>query len=378
MKLHALGVTYVKNEKLYIPSWDFNALFCVDMQNWSVEYLTFFEKYAKSQIMLFRKGIAEENKIYFMPYYADHIVIYYLDDHRKEYIGIGNSPDIVISSFIVGKYAWLFMMSYPNRIVRVDMESYEMEEQYLGWNNIFASTGMKEDGLTAKVRKYTILSVQQSEGQFWIVLYNLPGILLTYDINTNKTQVHKITGMENDVFSSIVVMQECIWINVTNRKKLVRWEENTQKLDSIYYEAVDADEVWSVMASIDKYIIIARANELISYNTADGTCKTMYYSEKAEFRSYERIENSILFYPYEGDILILFDACRNEINEHRLKWEQKLNTQLIDQWYDGYIDGEGGCSLDEFLDAVSVRGKRKVDGIKPDSIGYTVWKDVSQ
>lgn len=379
MKLYARGAVHVGDGKIYVPAANFNALFCIDIKDWTVKYLTFFEKYAKEQPHLFGKGIVKEDRIYFMPYIANHIAVYQLKDCSQKYIQIGDKRERICDSFLDEEIAWLFMMSYPNRIVKVDFKSQRVEEQYLDWKYIFRFTGMKELDLTEQAKKYTILSVQRCDDIFWIVLYKIPGILLTYNIQTNKTEVHRIEGMENEVFSSAVALENCIWINVTNRKKLIRWEEETNKLDIIDYEATDADEVNSVMAYIENYIIIARGKELISIDVTDYTCKTMYYSKKIGFLSFERIENKILFYPNEGDdIIVIFDAAQNEISEHRLKWEQKLDAQLMQEWFNGYIGIERGCGVDEFLNAVPLRKEREKNGREYNSIGSLIWKGISQ
>lgn len=376
MKVYALATTYGTDEKLYFVSCNFNALFCVDMKDWATEYVTSFEEYTKEQTHLFKKGIMQEDRIYFMPYYANHIVAYNPDNHLKEYIKIGDESAGVIDSFIDGKDAWLFMMSYPNRIVKADLNVQKIEERGLDWGYIFEATGMKDSDLTDLVKKYTILRVHRCADLFWIVLYNIPGILLTYDIRTNKTEVHKIKGMENEVFSAVVALEDCVWINITNKKRLVRWEEDTNRLDVIEYEAVDADEEQSVMAHIGNYIIIAREKELISLDRRDCRCKTMYYSEKTAFRSCERIENRMVFYPYEGgDRIVIFDADKNEISEHRLKWK-KWDVDSLKEWYGGFISDERGVGLDEFLDVLCTQQEIETSTARCGSVGSSIWEEI--
>ena len=378
MKLHSLGATCVNGEKLYMVSSDFNALFCVDMNDWIAEYKTSFEVYSKELPILFGKGSWAEDIIYFMPYNSGHVVIYHIEDNTKEYIEIGAKPNVAISSCLDGENLWLFFIDYPNRILKLNLNSHDVQEQYLDWTYIFRATGMKETDLDDRIRTYTILNTQKRDNQIWIVLYNIPGILLTYDIITGKTEVHKIEGLEKEVFSSIALLEDCIWINITDKHILARWEYDTHKLDIVNYEATGMDEVLSVSAHIGKYIIVARRNELISLDITDCTLKTMSYSDGVEFRSYERIGNKILFYPYEGDSIVIFDSDTNEISEHQVKCERDLDDQIMEQWYGNYIWEDKACNLNEYTGAIPSREKREKNRKKPDNAGSTIWEKIKQ
>lgn len=376
MKLHSWGMTCVDNEKLYIVSTDLNALFCVDMKEWIAEYVMSFEEYPKERTSLFNRGILIEDTIYFIPLMASHVVAYHLTDKVTEYIKIGEKPTSAVGSCFEGKILWLFMMSYPNRVIKLNLDSRRIEERYLDWDNVFRVTGIREKDLGEKVRKYTILSVQKHGDKCWIVLFNIPGILLSYDVRENRTEVHKIKGLENEVFSAVVIQDDCIWINITNKKKLAKWEGNINELEIIDYEATDTDEVWSVMAHIGKYIITARGRELVSLDITDNTVKTMYYSKKSDFRSCERIGNEMFFFPYEGDAIIIFDSVKNEIREQRVQWKQQFDSQLIQRWFGGYILRESVCGLNEFIDAVPSQTDQEKERSAQKKIGSVVWEKI--
>lgn len=378
MKLHSLSATCINDEKLYMVSCDFNALFCVDMKDWTAEYKTSFEEYAKGLPLLFNKGNLVGNTIYFMPHAASHVAIYHIEDNTKKYIEIGVKPNVAIRSCLDGEYLWLFYIDYPNRVVKLNLNTHDVQEQYLDWSYIFRTTGMKEADLDDRIRTYTILSVQKRDNKCWIVLFNIPGILLTYDVVTGKTEVHKIEGLEKEVFSSIVLLENCIWINITDKHILARWEYDTHKLDIVNYEAAYTDEVYSVSAHIGKYIIVARRNELVSLDITDWTLKTMSYSDSVEFRNYERIENKILFYPCEGDSIVIFDSDTNEISEHQVRWERNLDSQIMEQWYDNYIWREKACNLNEYTYAIPSRKKREETQRKHGSAGSAIWESVKQ
>lgn len=373
MQLHSLGVTCADNRKLYMVSTELNALFCVDTKDWIAEYETSFTKYPKEWTSLFNRGILIEDTIYFIPLMANHVAAYHLTDKTIEYIKIGEKPVSVAGSCFDGKILWLFRVNYPNQIIKLNLESHRIETQYLDWSNIFKVTGMREVELDEAVRKYTVLSVQKRDNKCWIVLYNIPGILLSYDIEENRTEVHKIKGLEKEVFSAVVIRDDCIWINITNKKKLVKWEEDTNRLEIIDYEAVDMDELWSVMAHIGNYIITARGRELVSLDITDNTVKTMYYSKKSDFRSCERIGNEIVFVPYEGDAVIIFDSARNEIREQRVQFRQRFDSQLIKQWFNGYILRESVCGLSEFIGATLAQTDQEKEEKK---IGSVIWEKI--
>ena len=372
MKLQALGIVYV-NQKLYVASSDFNGLFSVDVNTWKVDFLTRFNECPKNKRLMFNKVIMVGNKLYFMPHLSDFMGIYNLETGKTENINIGTKSEIISDAYVIDGNLWLFMMSYPCPVLKVDLETLSVERYMMKWDSVFEETGMTEDSLDSDMRDYTILKMVLQEKRCWMIPHKMKGILLTYDINGKDFSSIKLNGLENEEISSVEIVDNDLWISIAYKNVLVKWNRFTQKMEWICYEGSKNSELWTITVHIGDYIVVVRDKELISWNLKEKSLKTMYYTCETAIRSYEKVGKKLILFPYKGHNVIVFDAESNAVKEYKLNGKMILNDELLKTWFNGTVR-EDLCDLQEYLDVIELSTKTDSRYI---NTGHFVWESLS-
>lgn len=373
MYVHTLGATKIENE-VYFSSANFNGLFRMNLSSRKMEYITKFEHCPKYQRAFYGRQHLAGDKIYFVPIGADELAIYDTKNSKLEYMDVDKGKNGILGSFIENQYLWLLMREYPNRMVRLNLENYEKEENSLDWEYIFSQIGedvRKEAGF----HDSPFLQTVYENDTIWYIPNYCSGRLISYNIRTKQTCVHILPGYEQEKIHSIAVKDDVMIVVLKDKKKILEWNRNASTIQKRNVDDLGEKVPTSVLSVAAEHDwVVVGSKGVFVFDRDSGEVYRFLYSGTLDIRSYVKTEDGLWLFPYEGENVIWIDLNQKKMEEWKFVWDKPITTDDITELFRNQL-WEDTCGVDEYLDAIERQETKQqneecIDG----GAGKRIWE----
>lgn len=368
MHLHTMGATVV-SDKMYFTSFDFNALFCMDLKDGHIEYKTYFAEYEKYRKELYAKQIMHNGKIYFIPRSCGKIAIFDIDTEEMNYIEIKEKQDGPIrDAFIGGDYLWMLYANYPAYVLKVNLKTGRYDVINIDWNKVEEEIGYSERTMSSREKCFAFRHAQQV-GQLWWMFAEENGYLLIYDWRKNLYKTQSFSYFKNQ--ETIGNVNEKMWMVARNGSRLL--EYNYKNQEEKWIELPELKQLPGnnlMIAEQDKYMLFVKQTGMLVVNKDSYESKCFMFTEKKNLMSYLVYEKKVILFPAQGKGLIIFYLEENRIEECKFEWEEKVTNISLEEYFSGCLS-ECMCELGEFM-ALEPEKKEKAYQDK----GKKIWQNL--
>lgn len=360
MYLHTLSASLI-GDQLYFTSFDFNALFVMDIITGHINYKTYFKKFDKYRKDLYGKQIILKDKIYFIPRRCDKLAIFNIKTEEIEYITLKEKGDNVIrDAFIEGDYLWLLYSQYPCNIFKINLQSNRYYIINIDWEKatVFDHNADKQ----LDFNNFLIVAAWRVNDSWWMIEQN-NGYLIDYrwknnfikiycpecfkEQNIAGTVIHKhvwkMTGNENKIF-------EHMWKMTEDESRIFEYDYN-YKLKKM----ICLPEINQIMGKVrailehDNYLLVAKDGGIVSINKKDNSVKKLVYSSKKILLTYVEYLNTLIILPAQGEGGVVFNLLDNEMKEFEFVWNVPLTNDSLEDFFSNCLD-ECVCGLRKFVE----------------------------
>lgn len=367
MHLHTMGVTLV-GERVYFTSYDFNALFCMDLKEQQIEYKTYFNAFAKHRGALYVNHILYQNKIYLIPWIGNKIAIYDLADEKIAYIETGcTGYGLFMDAFVESGYLLLLYSKYPYNILKVNLstsqcEMINVEQQY---------TDEMTKGCVQKLLdagQMSMLTRAKRIGDNWWFFTAMQGYLLVY--NWRKSRLKVLSFQEFGEKSFLGDVQEKIWMIACDGKRILEYdyEKETRK----WIEVPELNQFPAPIVNVIEFgelLFIIKKNGLVILKKSTYETRCYRFSTEKILVDYVYYNNSLIFFPQRGSNLIVFNLSDDEIHEFEFEWKEELTREKWEELFSRCVN-ERVCGLDDFVKKLTRVEKQNNDQIA----GQQIWE----
>lgn len=320
MYLQMQDATFIE-DRVYFASANFNALFCLDLKERRLDYVTYFSMYPKSQKELYGKQILHGKKIYFIPRLCHHMAVYDIDTKEIFYIDIAEkkADKVIRDAFIEGNELWMLCNSYPCEIFKVDLSTHQY--QFIDVDCEMVDAYLEED----KLRKDSLrINFAKREGEDWQIELTV-GKWITY--NWKQGKVKSVYEKENLPFGA---------------------ERMIEGKDIRFY---------------------MKLNGMVVVHKETKEIQEFSFKKKKSLLAWVFYEDKYLIFPTIGRGMLVFDTKSRMLEEYELEWHLPLTNDSVKDYFEGCLT-ERGYELDDFL--------QWVDGQETQSRtlenGKAIWK----
>lgn len=367
MYLHPMGVTLV-GERVYFTSYDFNALFCMDLKEQQIEYKTYFATFAKHRGALYAKHILHRNKIYLIPWIGNKIAIYDLAVEEIFYIETScTGYSLFIDAFIENGYLLLLPSKYPYNIVKVNLSTNQCEVINVERQYTDETTGKCIQTLLDAGQLSTLTKAKRI-GDNWWLFTAMQGVLLVYNWRKNRLKAFSFQEFGNKCFLGDV--REKIWMIDCEGNRILEYdyEKGTRK----WIEVSEINQFPSPIVNVIEFgeflfIVKKKGLAILKKSTYETSC-FRFLTEKI-LVDYICYNNNLILFPQRGSNLVVFNLLDGEIQEFEFEWEEELTEEKWVEFFSGCVN-ERVCELDDFVKKLTRVEKHNNDQI----VGQQIWE----
>lgn len=362
--------------KLWQFSWEYNAIFKLDMETLENKYINSLEEYRLADKYLYTASAAYRDKIFFIPNNADKLIVFHTVKETVQYIELefGIHKDCI--PVTTGIYLWLFPIYYSDKIHVINMENHEVISKESGYREILPNS---EYVLNVPLfyGNYT------AEGRVWRACRTEP-FITAFDFEEKINTVYAIES-SSKAYRSLTFDGVDFWILAMGKANIIRWNRASGAVEEFnnFPESIDREEerlfsdlfcyngnVWLIPLEAQRIIkinILTGKMEEIDYHTEHFV---LDYEDAEAFIKYFVEDNLLFLMPYQCNVIIKInmDDCRVEelannfpSDYSKEEWVEYIthetgrNTHLDKI---GHIYREETCSLEYFSDIVKNRKEK--------------------
>lgn len=225
-----IGGFDVEAGHMYFSTHDMNGIFHMDMTDGKVRYVTMSEKYKAGDMALYQNAIVDNEKVWFAPYSADHILIYDSVSAGCEYIPLpelkGHGRDSVKCYGIYDDEKWMILIpaEYP-AIVRVHKETYKTD--VIQWEEKLLKTYpdfLKGEMYLAAAWDFEVVGE---------TMYLLAGnVVMKYNMKTNALSYTRPGGEERNLCGIARFGEKFILVDRMNGACML-WDEAHGRIETM-------------------------------------------------------------------------------------------------------------------------------------------------
>lgn len=312
------------NDEVWFCALKFNGLFCINTLSGNTKVKVFpNEQYNGKRLFSSMKLVG--NKIYCIPFFADSIVVYDINEDKFEYLVIdeikaGYKKDT--PHFLgVEKYKnYLFIFPVLcNCIIRLDLNTHEM---------IYISDWVLEtdkyvfDHSDAYFRRQVVIR----NSSLYIPFCNANAIL-ELNGDTLKSKIYKM-GTEDKGYSGICDDGERLWLSPRKQGSVVSWKVENNEIISIELEKENKNDSNSSQVFIG---ISFFNNKIYMFLNKSFKGKTYFKDDKVEILqgdfNFIKEDNKKVFYQDSNAGLL---TIYNKINNSKRKMKLLIDAEDID------------------------------------------------
>ncbi len=356
MHLHTMGATVVKG-KMYFTSYDFNALFYIDIDEKKVVYKTYFEAYAKNRRELYGKQILHAGKIYFIPRLCNKVAIYDTETEKIDYIEIrekGEEP--IRDAFIEKNNLWMIYNEYPAYIFKINLSTGRYVIIDFDWSKMEKEINFSERTMSYEDRKAIFRGAKQI-GQCWWLLPYRHGHLIAYDWKRNEFKAKTFSYFKDKVVREDV--GEKVWLAANDEDRILEYcyKDKTEKW-------IQLPEISQIPGNITgmfeqgEYLLLLKEKGIIVIQKKNYKAEQFLFVQKKYLSSYIVYGEKMLFFPTRGKGLIIFDMSDNRVQEYDFEWKESITSENVQEYFGGGISDDA-YGLEKFAELML--GSRKPD-----------------
>ena len=268
-------------------------------------------------------------------------------------------------------FLWTRQLNYPNQIKSINLDTLDLNTYSLDWNTIFQKSGIQQEKLDEERWKNNFFgSFYDHSGNIWLVPCEDPGFLLMYDISRQITQVIKVQGCENEIFSSITFGDDAVWIAVQNRPIVLKMNDRCEIIEKIEYDEKYADR--DIVERIIYYkgkIVFLKMQSIRILDIQNRNMQCICLKNKIGYVNYQMVQNILYIFSPQCSKLIKFDIEEMALHEKDIEWTIELNVENFKKFYDNCLT-ETVIGLEDFLETISVN---KECFNKTSHVGKDIW-----
>lgn len=248
---------------IWFSSGDYNGLYRYNLCNKSIERVMEFPNEKKSQGYLYYKVCKYQNKLIFIPCFANAISIYDIEDKKLEQIEIPylGQPHKVHQDFMEGTVyqdsLYIIGYAYPG-IIKVNLETYEIKKIY-----------EIQEG-TVNPESVFFGSKIDVEDNLLYIPCCYKNAVLVYDMNLDKVSYINNIGNESNRYTQIVKDNQKLYLITKNSNLVFVWDEKKQifteldvKFKKMYRDAllrISEEYVWAISIIAGEIYQINKSN----------------------------------------------------------------------------------------------------------------------
>lgn len=365
--------------KFYFSAANMNGLFELNLENYSVKFITSFYGYPITYNYLHRSIVSYKNKLYFFPLNGKNIHCYELESGIQRIIEIPTGKTTQITERFHGSYTfvrenrvWLF-----SRELNIGVFVFDMEKESIRKLEKISKIFSEYD----KITNFT----ENEEGKLFT--YSIGHkVLLEIDIERETIKEHFVENCDLDIIS-INYFKGKFWFVDKYSGDVCEW---MIEKDTIYKYVVNGlewingkemplgmccfinDKIYTIPLH-SKYImkIDQQSGKIVK---AIGYPKDFYFFTELEigaFSLYEVIGDLIWFHPCKGNRLLIYNTKSEQIESKKIF--TNFYTILDYVFFQEEVINESAiCSLDYWCQS-NLKKYRNNDGVKV-SIGRVIYE----
>lgn len=361
MRLFTLNTCIDKNNRdIYFDLTYFNGLYRYNIVDNQIYYVTSFEKESTVQDFLYEKIYVYNDNIFMIPNNANNIGIYNKITGEKKYIKWEFSK--IYKSFLLNDCIWIFTENGNVLYFSVSGFKICVSEEL---TKVFSDTIKGK-----KIKNYQPYSY---DGR--LILCGNQEIIV-FKIKTKQCIIRDIPK-DIDFFSCFFDGSH-YWLQSKSGLDLYRWDE--KKNSYTKYKNLENEDGWGNCIKIIPYSDVISVNEniLLAVNyysrnilIVDETNKTLHklfnYPESFTeqkglgygpvFSSAYVYDNKVLFMPFRGDSIVIYDIVSRKIEYKKFYFEDKKIVPFYMNKISNRILDNNFFSLNEYVEFL--KGEKK-------------------
>lgn len=377
----------VADNVLYFSGRQINAIFSMDLNSGAIKYRTVPEKYHLYDRSLFQDAKISGQKIWFVPYVADSILIYDMIQNTCKYIDIpnmnGHGRSTVKFGGLYDDGGWFVLIpaEYP-AILKINKETYDMvvirwEEELLKKYPDF----LKINKSLSIARSYEV-----HEEKLYLLVEN---VVIKYDMRTDEISFVQMNG-DARLYTGIAKYENVFILVERIYSKLVVWNEAYGQVRTtdinLGYRGISAGddgcplELFQVNEGI--VVVQANANFLLLVNKSDIIRKIYFDIERKQekdvfFTRVKQIGNRLIF-PLDGKNAVLLvntdDWTQQYVKMDLLHFDfEPVMIELEKELY--MLENDFPCTIYNFIETVCRGEKTGIAKAEECNIGESIFSN---
>lgn len=308
------AIAMVEEQMGFAVSYDFNALFKVNLDSGCCDYITIIPDEDLEGKRLYTYAVYINDKVYFVPYSANEIAVYNVKINQIYKLELEEKDSVQYNSykknakfscaFLNNKYIYMLPATYP-AIIKINVETDEIV-YYSDW------VGTQE----YLFRKSFVLSDDKI-----FVSSSINNNILEFDLKADQGVWHHI-GHKNRGSWGIVKYQDNIWLSPQKQGPIIKWNPITgeyMEYTDFPFDFIGRDFMFTQIFENNGnlYLIPAYANMGIEISK---------YGDMKEWNEIYLNENHVTRYMFELSAKIYLWI--SEKNEERRICINKINNSI--------------------------------------------------
>lgn len=374
----------VYQNRIWISSYLYNALYCYDCAENNMKYLGNFENQDQGD-NLHRQIIRSEDILFFIPICADGIDVYNIkEQHFENTIKCCRDKKLTnrIALQISDEIVWLF----PQNIKESLYVLYATEKRiecFIGWE--------KEINKTFANNETYLISASgicADEKNVYVAIYN-QGFILKIDKETLKIQ--KIFSDEKYHFASVNYLDGVLYLTEIGSSGIVQVEGDNviNKIENREFNDVSIPYCGMVRVKNGFLVMPYHLNEFyfldIKKKILQKTDIRFNKEESSEpcFFNWQIYEGNVFLYPMRAQSILIINSENLDVREIDLR----IPDDITDQWilknkFEVYCSSRNGIlnetnfRLEEFI--MLLKNERKIVAKSAECIGKEIYTSVNR
>lgn len=333
----------IRGDELWAVSGGHNGLYKINMNTFSTDFVTSFDKEGIYGKNLYRRIVAYGDDLYLIPWAANYIGVYHIKTEKKEYIAPDYEMRLGLPKFSEAIPYKNYLYLFPARvssIIRINMDNGDVKyytkcceelENIVGEYARFANGSRIENKAWVASRKANCFVEFDLESESYEIHY----------LNSIETALIDVTGNTENLYI-LTALGEVIQWNINTGAETLLWKYEGKAENTPFYRIMCKDQnLWLLPGKEDRTVNISLDNNLsihehelpAEFEVWDNTCsKTMDYVVYGNSVIVCPIQSIRMIHITDEETVSYEKAYENDLTGfYAYKGEEKDNTGR--NWY---------------------------------------------
>ncbi|GEM_PF-1179670 len=306
----------VVGDKLYMFSWEYNALFEFDIKTGDNIFICSFPSENIRQQNLYSEAVVSGDKIYYIPCAAKKIAVYNTAIQSLSHIEI-NHHKFDDYNVVVHKYRlYLIPIYYSNEMYSIDIDNNSIE--LIKTNYDLTIKNFKEFGRIPLFYGKIVIG-----NKIWRAC-RIGNFLQVFDMETLKFDYYEVTCNVKS-FRDITYDGKDFWILPNSNDNIIRWNDKTRDVQIINIYSTNENKstnylqyneicycnggVWVIPFTADEILKINIETKEVSKISCDNLKGfERDYANSKVFNDYIIEQEKLLLFPYQSNSIVCIDT----------------------------------------------------------------------